>query len=252
MKKYIIILILVFSCNKTETIDNSYAKYSRTIDNQKFERMQEKIHSAFDYSFKFKDYSKLDSISNEIIESDKINPYDLKKYWAAYAKYHTFLLSTLIELDNEKSKEIIDSAILYLEKINNMNYEEIVLLTRLKAHSIAYNNSLAPILSAQVNSNLNKLSKIDDANPRLIFIKSNFLYYNPNIKDKSNIENWCKISLTNSTTINNKTYLPSWGEEETFSLLIKYLSDIGREDESKEIYQKALNKFSKNRIRSDY
>ncbi|MCY1633347.1 tetratricopeptide repeat protein [Marinifilum sp. D737] len=196
------------------------------------ENIQNKIYTAFMNSFEEGNTNDLMEIENELI---KIKTNDqITSYWIAYSKYYESIF--YLKMRNKKSaKKVINEAIEIVELIDNKNSESYALLANLYSFSTQFaDGMLIGTISQKVKNNAEKAIKLDEENLRAWYVLGSNDFYTPEIYGGGKK---CEELLLKSISLNEQkiknSYMPSWGKNDAFSLLVAYY--IRKEDYPKAI-----------------
>ena len=212
--------------------------------------IQKKIKSAFNSSFISRNVSELDAVSNQLEDLYNTRPYSLIAYWRSYASYYKSIVHIKFG-DRKMSEEQIDKGIELLKSIDNKNSEDYALLAILQGFSIQFKEMRAPFISADLKKNGQKAIQLNDKNLRGYYVIANNSYYTPKEwgGGKDVEENLIiATSLPEQTTEN--PYMPSWGKEESFELLIKHYIENEKWSEAKEYFKKGIEMYPESYILS--
>lgn len=233
MKKAISITVILFACLY---FANAQKKNESFLNN-----IQKKIDDAYLACSSSGDVNKLTLIRNNLGKPPKNN---IVNYWIAYELYSeaTFYLG---KGDRKKSQNSMNEAISLLEKEDKKNAESYALLALVQSYSIQFTSGMsAGMLSNKVKSDANNALKLDSNNIRALYVLASNDYYTPvQFGGKQKVEEYLKkaISLKSQNVVN--PYLPSWGKEECYILLINYYIDSKKYEEAKKYLTEGVKLF---------
>lgn len=204
--------------------------------------IQEKIDSCYTVASKGKKVSPLLELE-ESIKEVKMNNY-LPQYWKAYLKLNLSSYYAEIE-DKENGEASINEAIDILDKIENKDAEVLALLAYTQSFSIRYTSGIqAGVISQKAGQIIKNAKKIDENNIRVWFVSGVLDFYTPKAfggqkECESNFEKAISLEDKNATN----PYLPTWGKEDSFVMLINYLLINSRKNEASQYYKEAISVF---------
>lgn len=255
--KFLLILITYFTFLACSTgASNSGKPYNEqladignfsSVVHPEFENIQQNVKDAFVKSIMNKNDEELISLEKQLIEYDQKKSQNIFKYWIAYLKYYHSIYFLQIK-DKEKSENKIDEGIEILEKMKNKNSEDYALLSLMKSFSIQFKKGMKiPFISSKVSEYAELAIELDTNNLRAYYVSGSNDYYTPEkYGGQTEAEDYFlkAISLPDQKVKNN--YLPSWGKEESYELLIKFYIKKERWDDAKKYYQIAIKKYPDN------
>ena len=253
-------LLLLNSCSFSQkklnenveniSISHQLEEFKQSAQDSLLIGVQKKIKNAFNSSFINQNLNELDAISNQLDDLYKTRPYFLIAYWRAYTSYYKSIAHIKFG-DRKLSEEQIDKGIELLKSIENKNSEDYALLAMLQGFSIQFKGMRAPLISADLKKNSQKAIRLNKKNLRGYYAIANNSYYTPRKwgGGKDVEENLITaISLPEQT--NENLYMPSWGKEESFELLIKHYIENEKWSEAKEYLKKGIEIYPESYILS--
>lgn len=210
--------------------------------------IQKKVKNALSSSFINQNLNELDSISNQLYDLYKTRPHSLIAYWRAYVSYYKSIVHIKFE-DKKASEEEIDKGIDLLKSIKNKNSEDYALLAMLQGFSIQFKGMKAAIISSALKKNSQKAIQLNDKNLRGYYAVANNSYYTPKKwgGGKEVEENLVIATSLPEQTVENP-YMPSWGKEESFELLVKYYIENEKWDEAKDYFKRGIELYPESYI----
>lgn len=244
MKKILFFVVLIASlgCNASAIsdtpIDYSVSVQAYNGDNV-LENIQSKIDQAFTQSVISGSSKELDAISAQLSALFKEQPINLVQYWRAYSEYYLAVFYSNKQ-DEKNSEKHIDEGIDYLKNMKNKNSEDYALLAMMQSFSIQFVSGMkAGIISRKVQKNANKALSLDEQNLRAYFVLGSNDFYTPeSFGGGKKAEQYLKDALSKPDQKVKNSYLPSWGREASYELLIKHYI-------KKENWKEAVSWFSK-------
>ncbi len=228
MKFTLILLLLVqhtlYSCTDVHKSAVGYEQQITAFQGDSgMLKIQHKIHRAFSESLISKYSAPLDSIEKNLNLIAKKNNFPLIIYWQSYLLYYKAIYF-LVQNDKKNSMAVVETAILNTEKMDKKNSEDYALLALMQSFSIQFKTGMgAGIVSARVKENAQRAIEIDSANLRGYYAYGSNDFYTPQkYGGGKEAEKYLlkTISLKDQKIAND--YLPSWGKEEAYELLIKF------------------------------
>lgn len=257
MKTSINLILLVLLLSACDLGGSTYGKeYSaqvaslETIKNPVdsiSDNIQEEIQSAFVKSLMDKSDLPIIDLKNKLKEINDQNAQNIIRYWMAYLNYYHSIYFLQVQ-DKESSEKIIADGIEILENMENKNSEDYALLCLMKSFSIQFEKGMKiPFIASEVKEYGELAIKLDSANLRAYYVNGSNDFYTPEkYGGQTETEKYLKkaISLPDQK-IKNK-YLPSWGKEEAYEMLIKFYIAKERWEQAKEYYLKANEIYPEN------
>jgi tetratricopeptide (TPR) repeat protein len=204
--------------------------------------IEQKIFKAFVISKTLQNTDELIKVENQLKEI-KTNS-SIVTYWLAYAYYYRGVYY-LIEKNLEESEIVIKSGIDLLEAYEKKTSEYYTLLALLQNFSIQFaKGRMISLLAAEAKTNGEKALELDDNNLRAYYTLALNDFYTPEwIGGGKLTEEYCKtaISLDDQSIVN--PYMPSWGKNLTYELLIKHYIKLEDFDLAKSTYKEAISKY---------
>lgn len=204
--------------------------------------IQKRIDSSYIVAREEKTATSLLEIEKSI-KSVKMSNY-LPQYWEAYLKLNLSVLYGEIG-DKVKAEESINNAIKILEGIENKDAEVLALLAYAQSFSIRYASGVqAGIISQKSRQNINIAKKIDATNIRVWYVAAILDFYTPKyFGGQKQCETFLKKAISLDERNNSNPYLPTWGKEDSYLMLINYLITNDRKDEATEYFKEASSAF---------
>ena len=251
MIRLLMISLLFVSCkgNTTQIAKAEAINYSVQIEQIKSDTIlvgiQGKIYDAFVQSLLSKDNKALSELSNNLDELNKSKKQNLILYWQSYIQFYSSIYY-LKKGDKEIAEQEIDKGINWLNEMKNKNSEDYALLAMLQGFGIQFKGMKAMFVSGDIKKNLKKAIAIDTTNLRAYYVYASNDFHTPKKYGggKETEEYLLKaISLPIQKVKND--YLPSWGKEEAFEMLIKFYIKNEKWDLAKKYYKKGIAAFPK-------
>lgn len=204
--------------------------------------LQEKIDSCFVVSYKEKDVTPLLEVEKSI-DGIKMNNY-LPQYWGAYLKLNLSIMYSKIG-DDVKGEESINEAINMLNAIENKDAEVFALFAYSQCLSIQYVRGMqAGMISQSAGQNVKNARKIDENNIRAWYVSGVLDFYTPkSFGGQKECEQFFKKAISLEEKNTDNPYLPTWGKEDSYIMLINYLLVNERKNEAEQYYKEAISAF---------
>ena len=128
--------------------------------------------------------------------------------------------------------------------MKNKNSEDYALLAMLQGFSIQFKGMKAMFISRDIKKNLKKAIAIDSTNLRAYYVFASNDYHTPEKYGggKKAEEYLLKAISLPAQKIKND-YLPSWGKEEAYEMLIKLYIKKEKWELAKKYYKEGIKKF---------
>lgn len=204
--------------------------------------IQDKIETAMNDCFARNSISPLDSISQKLNALKSQN--NIVLYWKSYTNYYKSVFYAKLG-DKEKSKKAIKEAYITLEKMDNKGSEGYALLALTQSFYIQFTSGMAAgALSSKITGNAEKALELDSTNLRGWYVLGSNDFYTPaSFGGGKKVEYYLKKAISITPTNIKNPYLPTWGREYAFELLIRYYIQNKKMDEAKEYIQIAEKEY---------
>lgn len=207
--------------------------------------IQQKVMDAFVQGKISQSDKSLVYLKQEILkQNNNNNNNSLLIYWYSYAcYYHSILL--MITNDKKGSEKILNEGITLLNKLNLKNSEHMALLALMESFSIHYISGMeAPLISERVKQSAEKALQLDSLNLRAYYVLGSNDFYAPEqYGGGKNAEGYLlKAIQLNDQSVPNP-YLPSWGKNSAYEMLIRFYINHKQYSEAKKYHQKAIALF---------
>ena len=206
--------------------------------------IQEKVLDAFVNGKISKSEKGLAYIEQALLNLTRKSNNSIIIYWYSYTcYYHSILL--MIEKENKSSEKILDEGIMQLKNVSNLNSEHLALLALMESFSIQYASGIEiPFISRRVKQNAEKALQLDSLNLRAYFVLGSNEFYTPEqYGGGKKAEKYLTkaIRLKDQSVANS--YLPSWGKNSAYEMLIRLYIKQKKNTEAKKYYQEAITLF---------
>lgn len=209
--------------------------------------IQQKVKQASSESFVSKTSKPLDMIIEALGNRQKNSKQNLNLYWQAYALYYKCIVLLQVK-DNSGAEKSLDTAIEILEQMERKNADDFALLGLIKGLSFQFKSGVkAPFISKEIKNHIESALELDSLNIRAYYVKGSNDYYTPkNFGGRKNVEQLLKKAISLPEQVVPSIYLPSWGKEEAYEMLIKFYIEEQRWDDAKKYFADANAKYPNN------
>ena len=247
MKTKLIMLVLL-TLNKTLAYSESKASETnrwktsiQTTQDTLLLGMQNKIDAAFVQSLMTKKSQPLRDLSSQMETLNERQ--NLIHYWRSYLQYYAAIFY-LEQGDKKAAEDEIDKGIEILKDLEQKNAEDYALLALMQSFSIQFKGMRAMFISSSIKKNAKKAIAIDTTNLRAWYVYGSNDFYTPEkYGGGKEAEQYLlkAISLPSQKVKND--YLPSWGKENAYQLLVRYYIRQKQWKLAKEYFQKGIEIF---------
>ena len=253
MRQFLLIplcTILLFCKGNNKLIDKSQAvSYETQIVNYQSDSLlvgiQEKIYNAFTIGMMTKSSEALNKLGSELEQVYKEKSHNIILYWRSYLQFYAsiFYLHTGDKVSAEKE---IDKGIEWLDKMERKNSEDYALLALLQSFGMQFKGMKAMFIAEKVKQNAEAAIDIDSTNLRAYYVLGNNDYYTPEKYGGGNVaEKYLLKAISLPEQKISNVYLPSWGKEEAFEMLIKFYIKKEKWELAKKYFQEGIDLFPK-------
>ncbi len=249
MIRLLIISLILFSCkgNAIQEAKSEATRYSAQIEQIKSDTLlvgiQRKIDNAFGQSMATKDGKTLLELKNSLAELKESNQQNIIIYWQAYLQYYLAIYH-LNKGNDKKAEEEVEKGINWLSAMKSKNSEDYALLAMLQSFSIQFNPMRAMLISADLQSSIEKAMAIDSTNLRAHYVKASNDFYTPEEYGGGQVaEKYLLKAIELPSQKVKNEYLPSWGKEESYEMLIKLYIKKENWDLAKKYYREGVQEF---------
>lgn len=244
---FISLLFVSSKGNATQMANTVVVSYQVQLEQVKTDSLlagiQSKIYNAFVQSLMSKNNEPLLKISKELEKLNKEKKQNLILYWRSYLQFYSSIF--YLEKGNKKMAEKeIDKGIDWLEEMPNKNSEDYALLSMLQGFAIQFKGIKAMFISKKIKKNATTAIAIDSTNLRAYYVYASNDYHTPKkYGGGKEAEKYLLKAITLPSQKIKNDYLPSWGKEESYELLIKFYIREGNWDLAKKYFQEGIKEF---------
>lgn len=253
--KHLIYILLITSLGISNTC-KAYTNAScrQTITEEKkldsknlLDDIQDKIDQAFLLALKTKQAEPLILLEENLNKLKRESSSQIIIYWQSYARY--YLSICYLQLDDKTAaKESINEAIDLIENLKTKNSEDYTLLAYEQSFSCQFKPGIIiPLISKKLKSNCETALEIDSLNMRAYFVLGSNDFYTPEMfgGGKSVEKMLLKAIALPKQKIANP-FLPSWGKENAYELLIRWYIRKEKWDLAHKYYNEGLKMYPSN------
>ncbi len=249
MIRLLLISLLFVSCkgNTTEMAKSNAISYQVQYEQVKSDSLlvgiQNKIYQAFVQSLMSQNNEPLEKISKELEALSKEKHQNLITYWRAYLQFYSSIYY-LKKGDKKTAEKEIDKGINWLKEMKNKNSEDYALLAMLQGFSIQFKGMKAMFISGDIKKNAKMSIALDSTNLRAYYVYASNDFHTPEkYGGGKEAEKYLLKAISLPAQEIKNVYLPSWGKEEAYEMLIKLYIKKEKWDLAKKYYQKAIKEF---------
>ncbi|MFV0266755.1 MAG: hypothetical protein ACK5HT_06435 [Draconibacterium sp.] len=205
--------------------------------------IQSKIYNAFVQSLMSRDSQPIRTLNTGLENLYETNPNNLIQYWRSYLQFYSSIYY-LKNGDEKSAEKETDKGIGLLEEMDNKSSEDFALLSMLQGFGIQFKGIKAMFVSAEIKKNAKQAIAMDSTNLRAYYVYANNDFHTPEKYGggKEAEAYLVKAVSLPAQTIKNE-YLPSWGKEESYEMLIKLYIRQERWDLVKKYFQEGIKEF---------
>lgn len=205
--------------------------------------IQSKIYNAFVEGLMSKDNKSLSKLSTDLEALNKTRKQNLILYWRAYLQFYSSIFY-LKKGEKETAEKEIDKGIEWLDNMKKKNSEDYALLAMLQGFGIQFKGMKAMFISGDIKKNAKQAMAIDSTNLRAYYVYASNDFYTPEKYGggKEAEKHLLKAVALPAQKVKNE-YLPSWGKEESYEMLIKLYMKKEKWDLAKQYFKEGIKAF---------
>jgi tetratricopeptide (TPR) repeat protein len=187
----------------------------------------------------------LNELSIQLENLYKAKNQNLILYWRSYLQFYSSI-NYLSKGDTKSAENEINKGLELIESIEKKNSEDYALLAMLQSLSIQFDSSKAMYISENINKNVNSAISLDSTNLRAWYVFASYDFYTPEQYGggKKAEKYFLKAISLPEQKIKN-VYLPSWGKEESYQMLIQFYIQNEKWDLAKKYFQEGITAYPK-------
>jgi hypothetical protein len=217
---------------------------NRVSDSLLFD-IQNKIYNAFIKGRMSNTNEALNNLNSDLETMYKTKKLGLILYWQSYLQFFSSI-NYLSKSDSKSAATEIGKGIELLNSVEKKNSEDYALLAMLQSFSMQFDFSRAMVLSEETAQNASLALSLDTANIRAWYILASNDFYTPEqYGGGKKAEKYLLKAISLPSQKINNNYLPSWGKEESYEMLIKLYIKNEKWDLAKKYFQEGKEAFPK-------
>jgi hypothetical protein len=207
--------------------------------------IQSKIYNAFVKDRISQKNDVLNELSIQLENLYRTKNQNLILYWRSYLQFYSSI-NYLSKGDTRSAENEINKGIEFMKSIEKKNSEDYVLLAMLQSFSIQFDTSNAMYISEDINKSVNSAISLDSTNLRAWYVSASNDFYTPEqYGGRKKAEKYLLKAISLPAQIINNAYLPSWGKEESYEMLIKLYIQNEKWEMAKKYFQEGIAAFPK-------
>jgi hypothetical protein len=207
--------------------------------------IQSKIFNAFVKDRMSQKNDALNELSIQLENLYKTKNQNLILYWRSYLLFYSSI-NYLSNGDTRSAENEINKGIELMQSIEKKNSEDYVLLAMLQSFSIQFDASNAMYISEDINKSLNSAISLDSTNLRAWYVSASNDFYTPEqYGGGKKAEKYLLKAISLPAQRIENGYLPSWGKEESYQMLINLYIQNEKWDLAKKYFQEGITTFPK-------
>ena len=212
--------------------------------------IQEKIQRAFRLDMSSGDNKNLSKISIDLEKLYKEKKENIVRYWQGYNQFYISVFY-FGNGDKKAAKKEIDKGIRWIEEMDNKNSEDYALLSMLQGFGIQFKGMRAMFIASRIKRNAKKAIELDSMNLRAYYVYGSNDFYKPKrFGGGKECERYLLKAISLPSIKSQEPYLPSWGREESYELLIRYYLRENKPEKAMQYYKEAIRIFPRSYILS--
>ena len=203
--------------------------------------IQQRIYNAFVQSHITQSDQELLKLERSLNEIYKQSNNSLIAYWYSYTCYYHSIFY-FITKDNKNSEKILNEGINTLSEAETKTSEHFALLAMMESFSIQFAPGTEAIfISKRVKEDGQKAMDLDSTNLRSYFVLGSSDFYAPEqYGGGEKAEGYLKKAILLEDQSMKSPYLPSWGKNSAYELLIRFYIRKLQWDEAKKYFKEAI------------
>lgn len=249
MIRLLIISLVFISCEgNTIRVDNSkLVSYELQAEELRSDTLlvgiQKRIYNSFVQSLMSKDHNSLSILSGELEELNKVKKQNIILYWRSYLQFYLSIYH-LENGDKKRSVQEIDKGIDWLNEMKKKNSEDHALLAMLQSFGIQFKGMKAMFISGTIKKNAKRAIATDSTNLRAYYVYASNDFHTPEkYGGGKETEEYLLKAISLPAQKMKNDYLPSWGKEESYEMLIKLYIKKEKWDLAKKYFQEAIKEY---------
>jgi tetratricopeptide (TPR) repeat protein len=203
--------------------------------------VQQKVINAFVEAKISQSDTPLITLEQALSVLNEKNKNNIVMYWYSYAcYYHSILL--LIQKDLQGSEKILETGIKMLQASVSETSEQLALLALMESFSIQYAPGMEAVSIANRSvKHAEEAIQLDSTNLRAYYVLGSNDFYTPEqYGGGKKAEGYFKKAVSLPDQSIRNPYLPSWGKNSAYEMLIRFYIRQHQYDQAKAFYQQAI------------
>jgi len=249
----LLIILMIFanfiSCKgKTTQIDKTeIVSYQTQFESMKPDstlfNIQDAIHNAFMKDIMSPKNEELAKLGKQLENLYNANNQNLILYWRSYLQFYSSIYY-IEKGDKINSEKEIDKGISWLDDMKKKNSEDYALLSMLQGFCLQFKGMKVMFVSQDVKKNANNAIALDSTNLRAYYVYASNDFYTPeNYGGGKDAEKYLLKAISLPAQKIKNDYLPSWGKEESYEMLIKLYISKEKWELAKKYFQEGIAAF---------
>lgn len=233
--------------NKTE-IASYHTQFENVQTDSLLVDIQSKIYNAFVQDRTSPENNALNKLSIQLENLYKTKNLNLILYWRSYLQFYSSINSLIIG-DNKTAENKINNGIELIESVEKKYSEDYALLAMLQSFSIQFNPGNAMYISVDIKKNVNSAISLDSTNMRAWYVLASNDFYTPEqYGGGKEAEKYLLKAISLPAQKIKNDYLPSWGKEESYEMIIKLYIKKEKWDLAKKYFRDGIAAFPKSYV----
>lgn len=248
MRAIFILSLLLISCGGNTTQQANIAvDYHTQVQQVQSDSLlvgiQGKIYDAFVQSMMTRDVKPLSELRLKLEELNEVQKQNLILYWRSYLQFYSSIYYLEVGDDKTAEKEI-DKGIDWLEAMKNKNSEDYALLSMLQGFSIQFKGIKAMFISSKIRKSAKQAIAVDSTNIRAYYVYASNDFYTPEkYGGGKKAEKYLLKAIALPAQKVKNDYLPSWGKEESYDMLIKLYIKKKKWETAKKYFAQGIKEY---------
>lgn len=244
-----ILLLLISSASSNAVIQDRTDITKADSPKLELKGIQSQIHQAFYECMAMQNDDKLNSLIRLLENGTKnksVSISNLIAYWHSYALYYQAIFHMQTKQPNKVSTSVT-RGLEILEAVQAKTSEEYAMIARLEGLGVAFAGSKAATMAQSMMKHGHLSVELNDKNPRAYVVAGINDFYTPKaFGGRTKTKEYLTKALALAVQETESPYTPSWGREEAYEYLIRYLLEEEQGNGAKELKEKALKEFPNN------
>lgn len=236
---YSLLLLMGFQI-PIETNNKKIFALSEQNQSHPLDKIQQRIYNAFVEATIKNNSVPMDTIERELERVNLSNQQNLICYWRSYLNYYKAIYYLKIE-DKKASEALCDEAIEWLNKLEKKNSEDYALLAMIQSFGIQFKGFKAMFISSKIKKNAKKAIALNPNNLRAHYVFASNDFYTPaKYGGGKQAEKFLLKAISLPSQEARNPYIPSWGKEEAYTLLVKHYIKVEDLDTAKRYFKEGI------------